>query len=84
MRPFIEFDPDVDAGYIRLTTAQVQSSEEVAPGVVLDFDKENQLVGVEVLSVHRQMDSDIKMLLQEIQDYIVLLRNSVLQEQLLS
>ncbi|MFS8798502.1 DUF2283 domain-containing protein [Synechococcus sp. R60.3] len=84
MRPFIEFDPDVDAGYIRLTTAQVQSSEEVAPGVVLDFDKENQLVGVEVLSVHRQMDSDIKMLPQEIQDYIVLLRNSVLQEQLLS
>ncbi|ABD02492.1 DUF2283 domain-containing protein [Synechococcus sp. R55.6] len=84
MRPFIEFDPDVDAGYIRLTTAQVQSSEEIAPGVVLDFDKENQLVGVEVLSVHRQMDSDIKMLPQEIQDYIVLLRNSVLQEQLLS
>lgn len=84
MRPFIEFDPDVDAGYIRLTTAQVQSSEEIAPGVILDFDKENQLVGVEVLSVHRQMDSDIKMLPQEIQDYIVLLRNSVLQEQLLS
>lgn len=84
MRPFIEFDPDVDAGYIRLTTAQVQSSEEIAPGVVLDFDKENQLVGVEVLSVHRQMDSDIKMLPQEIQDYIVLLRNSVLQERLLS
>jgi uncharacterized protein YuzE len=84
MRLFIEFDPDVDAGYIRLTTAQVQSSEEIAPGVVLDFDKENQLVGVEVLSVHRQMDSDIKMLPQEIQDYIVLLRNSVLQEQLLS
>jgi len=84
MRPFIEFHPDVDAGYIRLTTAQVQSSEEIAPGVVLDFDKENQLVGVEVLSVHRQMDSDIKMLPQEIQDYIVLLRNSVLQEQLLS
>ncbi|MFS8840447.1 DUF2283 domain-containing protein [Synechococcus sp. W55.2] len=84
MRPFIEFDPDVDAGYIRLTTAQVQSSEEIAPGVVLDFDKENQLVGVEVLSVHRQMDSDIKMLPQEIQDYVVLLRNSVLQEQLLS
>ncbi|MGY4590102.1 uncharacterized protein YuzE [Thermostichus sp. MS-CIW-40] len=84
MRPFIEFDPDVGAGYIRLTTAQVQSSEEIAPGVVLDFDKENQLVGVEVLSVHRQMDSDIKTLPQEIQDYIVLLRNSVLQEQLLS
>jgi len=80
MRPFIEFDPDMDAGYIRLTTAQVQSSEEIAPGIVLDFDKENQLVGVKVLSVHRQMDSDIKMLPQGIQDYIVLLRDSVLQE----
>ncbi|HIK20336.1 MAG TPA: DUF2283 domain-containing protein [Synechococcus sp. M44_DOE_062] len=78
MRPFIEFDPDMDAGYI--TTAQVQSSEEIAPGIVLDFDKENQLVGVKVLSVHRQMDSDIKMLPQGIQDYIVLLRDSVLQE----
>jgi uncharacterized protein YuzE len=60
MRPFIEFDPDVDAGYIRLTTAQVEDSEEIAPGIVLDFDKENQLVGVEVLSVHQQMDGDIK------------------------
>lgn len=84
MRPFIEFDPDVDAGYIRLTTAQVEDSEEIAPGIVLDFDKENHLVGVEVLSVHQQMDSDIKVLPPEIQDYVVLLKDSVLKGQLLS
>ena len=43
------YDPEADAAYFRLGTAQIVESEEVAPDIILDFDAENRVVGIEVL-----------------------------------
>ena len=41
----IEYDRQADAMYIRLKAGVVAESEEVRPGVVLDFDAEGKVLG---------------------------------------
>jgi uncharacterized protein YuzE len=50
----IEYDPEVDALYVRLTESKVIESEQVQPGIILDFDEAGKVVGVEVLSVSKR------------------------------
>jgi len=47
----IKVDKDSDALYFRLDDNEVVESEEVQPGVVLDYDGQNQVVGVEFLGI---------------------------------
>jgi len=47
-------DPDVDALYLRLNDAEIVDSEQVAPGVVLDYDAQDNLVGVELLHLSKR------------------------------
>ena len=47
----IKIDKDSDTLYFRLDENSVVESEEVRPGVVLDFDKNDRVVGVEFLGV---------------------------------
>jgi uncharacterized protein YuzE len=37
--------------YFRLDESEIVESEEVHPGIILDFNKQNQVVAVEVLRV---------------------------------
>jgi uncharacterized protein YuzE len=43
-----EYHADTDMLYIRLAQGTSIESEEVAPGVVLDFDETNRVIGVEL------------------------------------
>jgi uncharacterized protein YuzE len=62
----LKVDKDGDALYLRLAPAAIKDSEEVRPGVVLDFDEEGRLVGVEILDLSRRVPADeIKTLLFE-------------------
>jgi len=55
----LEFDPIADALYLEISDHDVEKSEEIKPGVILDFDAKGNIVGVEVLSVSkRSKDSD--------------------------
>ncbi len=47
----VHFDEEADAIYLRLDESKVVESEEVKPGVILDFNEQNQVVGVEILRV---------------------------------
>lgn len=59
----IRYDEKVDALYIRLDDAKVVESDEVKPGIVLDFDEKNQVVGIEVLDFKRRVPKgDLKQL----------------------
>jgi uncharacterized protein YuzE len=49
----IEYDPEVDALYVRLSESKIIESEQVQPGIILDFDETGKVVGVEVLSVSK-------------------------------
>ena len=52
-QPTVTYDPEVDAIAIRFAPegARYVESEEVAPGVVLDYDTEGRVIGVELLDV---------------------------------
>lgn len=47
----LKVDKENDALYLRLDEAAIVESEEVQPGVILDFDKDGRMVGIEVLSL---------------------------------
>jgi uncharacterized protein YuzE len=53
----IEYDLQADAMYIRLKAGVVAESEEVRPGVVLDFDAEGKVLGIEMLDVSLRTDN---------------------------
>ena len=52
----IHYDPDSDSLYINLSNNTNSESEEVSPGVVLDFDSNNQIVGIEIDNASRVVD----------------------------
>jgi uncharacterized protein YuzE len=45
----LEYDAETDAVSIRFAEGRIVESEEVSPGVVLDFDGDGRIVGMEVL-----------------------------------
>ena len=58
------YAPETDALYVRFAEDTVVESEEVRPGVVLDFDAEGRIVAMEVLdaSEHLAKGADLKAL----------------------
>jgi uncharacterized protein YuzE len=59
----LHYDSQTETLYLRLNDADIGESEEVQPGVVLDFDGQNRVVGVEILHVRRNLpDADVKRL----------------------
>ena len=47
----LKIDKDNDALYLRLDESGIVESEEVHPGVILDFDDAGQVVGVEMIAL---------------------------------
>lgn len=50
-------DKEADALYLRLDDSRIVESEEVSPGVVLDFNKCNEVVGAEMLHLSRRVST---------------------------
>jgi uncharacterized protein YuzE len=48
-------DEAADALYIRLDESAIRESEEVSPGVVLDFDESGRVVGIEIIDVRQKL-----------------------------
>jgi uncharacterized protein YuzE len=44
----VQYHPDTDMLYIKLAEGVSTESEEVAPGLVLDFDEGNRVIGIEI------------------------------------
>lgn len=47
-------DKEADALYLRLDDSAIVESEEVSPGVVLDCNESNEVVGVELLNLSKR------------------------------
>ncbi len=45
----LSVDQAADALYLRLDESEIVESEEVSPGVVLDYNRVGEVVGVELL-----------------------------------
>ena len=50
----LNVDKKADALYLRLDDSPIVESEEVSPGVVLDYNESNEVVGVEMLHLSRR------------------------------
>ena len=52
----VTFDEVSDALYVRLDDSPIVESETIRPGVILDYDEKDQVVGVEILSVVNRIE----------------------------
>ena len=50
----LNVDKEADALYLRLDDSPIVEPEEVSPGVVLDYNESNEVVGVEMLHLSRR------------------------------
>lgn len=53
----VTYDPQVDVLTIRLSGAPVEESDEEKPGVILDYDKDGNIVGIEILDASQRMEN---------------------------
>jgi uncharacterized protein YuzE len=51
----LKVDTESDALYFRLDEAGIVESEEVEPGIILDFNKDGKVVGIEMLNISQRM-----------------------------
>ena len=51
----LKVDKESDALYLRLDEAAIVESEEVQPGIVLDYDATGNMVGVEILNLSKRV-----------------------------
>ena len=47
-------DHAADAVYLNLTDRPIKDSEEVADGIVVDYDEEGRIVGIEILDAAKR------------------------------
>lgn len=47
----VNYDRDVDAAYFRIKNKTVLESEEIADGIIVDYDEDDNMVGIELLGI---------------------------------
>ena len=53
----ITYDTEVDVLRILFSNAAIEESDEERPGIVLDFDKSGNMVGMEILDASKRMEN---------------------------
>jgi len=51
----IELDRDDDVLYLELDGADVVDSQEISPGIVVDFDANDRVLGIEILNASKKI-----------------------------
>ena len=60
----LKIDRENDALYFRLDETVIVESDEVQPGVILDFDSNGRVVGIEILDLSTRIDPEKLRVLQ--------------------
>ncbi len=50
----LEFDPLADAAYLEISDSEVETTREIEPGIIADYDSQGHIVGIEVLSISKR------------------------------
>jgi uncharacterized protein YuzE len=53
----ITYDPEVDVLRILLNNTPIEESDEEKPGIILDYDKDGNIVGFEVLDASKRVEN---------------------------
>lgn len=51
----LRVDKEADALYLRLNDTEIIDSEEIKPDFILDYDRDNNVVGVEILNLSKHV-----------------------------
>jgi uncharacterized protein YuzE len=62
----LKVDHEADALYLSLSEEPASESEEVSPGIIVDFDEKGRAVGIEMLHLSKRASgADVQRLLFE-------------------
>ena len=62
----LKVDKEADALYLTIGDSPIKDSEEVSPGVILDYSEQDEVVGVEILHLSKRAEAvNIRELLVE-------------------
>jgi uncharacterized protein YuzE len=50
----LDIDPIASSAYFEISAAEIETTTEIEPGVIADYDANGHLVGIEVLNVNRR------------------------------
>ncbi|HET6455361.1 MAG TPA: DUF2283 domain-containing protein [Armatimonadota bacterium] len=53
----VTYDPEVDVLRIVLNDMPIEESDQEKPGVILDYDKDGNIVGMEILDASKRMEN---------------------------
>jgi len=53
----LKIDEQADAAYARVSLATVARTQEITDGLILDFDRDDEVVGIEVLGLRKRIGS---------------------------
>jgi Uncharacterized conserved small protein len=51
----VTYDSEVDVLHVLFSNAPIEESDEDKPGVILDYDKDGNVVGVEILDAQKRL-----------------------------
>lgn len=54
----LKIDKENDALYLRLDETAIVESEEVQPGIILDFDEQGRVAGIEILNLSTRTEPE--------------------------
>jgi len=55
----LKIDHENDALYLRLDESAIVDSEEIKPGIIVDYDAGNNVVGVEFLGLKKRVTENM-------------------------
>ena len=53
----VTYDPEVDVLRILFSQSSIEESDEDKPGVIIDYDKLGNIVGMEVLNASKRVEN---------------------------
>jgi len=53
----ITYDPTLDVLRIIFSNVPIEESDEGKPGIIIDYDKDGNIVGMEILDASKRMDN---------------------------
>lgn len=55
-----EFDPIADAAYLEISDKEVESTRQIEPGIMADYDSEGHIIGIEILNISQRATPSLK------------------------